>query len=92
MNIQNVPGGKVSILEGHSIGHSKQKIYMYMCPVPYGFRNRAISLCSSKITEILCTVSNTSIYCSSDKSWYSLPSIIHFQKFHRQHQCTLQLV
>jgi hypothetical protein len=26
------------------------------------------------------------------QSWYSLPSIIHFRKFHRQHQCTLQLV
>jgi hypothetical protein len=41
--------------------------------------------------EILRTASNTGIYCSSD-SWYSLPSIIHFRKFHRQHQCTLQLV
>jgi hypothetical protein len=25
-NIQNVPGGKVRILGGNSIGHSKQKI------------------------------------------------------------------
>jgi hypothetical protein len=24
--------------------------------------------------------------------WYSLPSIIQFRKFHRQHQCTLHLV
>jgi len=24
-NIQGVPGGKVNILEGHNIGHSKQK-------------------------------------------------------------------
>jgi hypothetical protein len=44
--IQNVPGGKVNILGGHSIGHSKQKntICMYMCPITNGFRNRAISL------------------------------------------------
>jgi hypothetical protein len=25
LHIQGVPGGKVNILEGHSIGHSKQK-------------------------------------------------------------------
>jgi hypothetical protein len=87
--------------------------------------------------DILHTVSNTSIYCSSDKvgtckisaslanfatlkmeairssemsvntrptqrhipeddillqSWYSLPCIIYFRKFHSQQQCTLQLV
>jgi hypothetical protein len=41
-----------------------------MCPVPKGFRDRAISLYSSKIVdkkEIFCTVSNTGIYCSSDE-------------------------
>jgi hypothetical protein len=31
------PGGKVNILGDHSIGHSKQKLYMYMCPIPKGF-------------------------------------------------------
>jgi len=32
-NIQGVPGGKVNILGGHSIGHSKQKsLYEH---VPY---------------------------------------------------------
>jgi hypothetical protein len=41
--------------------------------------------------EILLIASNTDIYCSSDKSWYSLPSIIHFRKFLCRHQCTLQL-
>jgi len=35
------------------------------------------------------TLSNTGIYCSSD-SWYR--GIINVRKFHRQHQCTLQLV
>jgi hypothetical protein len=42
-----------------------------MCPNPNGFRDRAISLHSSKIVdkeEILCTVSNTGIYCLSDKA------------------------
>jgi hypothetical protein len=42
-NTQGVPGGKVNILGGHSIGHSKQKkIYMNICPIPMGFRDRAI--------------------------------------------------
>jgi hypothetical protein len=41
-----------------------------MCPIPNGFRDRAISLYSSKIVdkkEILRIVPNTGIYCSSDK-------------------------
>jgi hypothetical protein len=29
--IQGVPGGKVSILWGHSIGHSKQKNFIWTC-------------------------------------------------------------
>jgi hypothetical protein len=36
--IQGVPGGKVNILGGRSIGHSKQKLYMCMCSIPNGFR------------------------------------------------------
>jgi hypothetical protein len=46
-----------------------KKVYMYMCSIPNGFRDRAISLYSSKIVkkEILLIVSNTGIYCSSDK-------------------------
>jgi hypothetical protein len=47
-----------------------KKVYMYMCPFLNGFRGRAISLYSSKIVgkkEILQTVSDTGIYCSSDK-------------------------
>jgi hypothetical protein len=68
-DIKNVPGGKVNILGGHTMGHSEQKLYMYMCPIPKGFRDRSMSLYSSKIVmeEILRTVSNTDIYCSSDK-------------------------
>jgi hypothetical protein len=34
-------GGKVNILGGHSIGHSKQKT-LYEHPIPNGFRDRAI--------------------------------------------------
>jgi hypothetical protein len=40
-----------------------------MCLIPNGFRDRAVSLYNSKIVdkkELLRTVSNTSIYCSSD--------------------------
>jgi hypothetical protein len=68
--MQGVQGGRVNILRGHSIGHSKHKVYMYMCPIPIGFRDIAISLYSSKIIdkkEILRTVSNSGIYFSSDK-------------------------
>jgi hypothetical protein len=35
--IQNVPGGKVNTLGGQSIGHLKQKVYMYLCLIPNGF-------------------------------------------------------
>jgi hypothetical protein len=45
--VQSVPGGKVNILGGHSLGHSKQKVYMQMRPILNGFRDRAISLYSS---------------------------------------------
>jgi hypothetical protein len=41
-----------------------------MRPIPNGFRDRVISLYSSKTVdkkEILLTVSKTGIYCSSDK-------------------------
>jgi hypothetical protein len=47
-----------------------KKLYMYMCPIPSGFRDTAVSLYSSKIVdrkEILRTVSNTGIYGSNGK-------------------------
>jgi len=46
-----------------------KKVCTYMCPIPNGFRNRAISLYSCKIVdkETLHTVSNVGIYCSKDK-------------------------
>jgi hypothetical protein len=37
LGIQNVPGGKVNILGGHSICLSKEKVNMYMCPIPKNF-------------------------------------------------------
>jgi hypothetical protein len=43
---------------------------MYMCPIPNSFRERVISLYSSKIVDkeqVLRTVSNAGIYYSSDK-------------------------
>jgi hypothetical protein len=47
-----------------------KNVYMYMCPISSSFRDRVISLYISKVVdekEILRTVSNTDIYCSSDK-------------------------
>jgi hypothetical protein len=47
-----------------------KKVYLYMCRIPNGFRARTISLYSKKIVnkrDILRTVSNAGIYCSSDK-------------------------
>jgi hypothetical protein len=66
----------------------RKKLYMYMCPIPEGFRDRATSLYSSKTAdkkEILRTVSNTLIYCYKLQIWYNLPCITHFRKFHIQH-------
>jgi hypothetical protein len=40
--MQNALGGRVNILEGHSIGHSKQNVHMYMCLIPNSFRDTAI--------------------------------------------------
>jgi hypothetical protein len=54
--IQNVPGGKVNILGSHSIGHSKQKVYMYTCPIPNSFRDRAVSLCRRATRHVLTRV------------------------------------
>jgi hypothetical protein len=68
--IWNVCVGKVIFWEVTVSVILSKKLYMYMCPIPNGFRDTAISLYSSKIVdkkEILHTVSNTGIYCSSDK-------------------------
>jgi hypothetical protein len=51
-----------------------KNMYMYMCPVPNGSRDRATSyvfhcICSQTVDkkQILRTVSSTGIYCSGDK-------------------------
>jgi len=49
-----------------------KNVYMNMCPIPNGFRDRAIWMYKRKIVdkkEIMRvrTVSNTGIYCSSDR-------------------------
>jgi hypothetical protein len=59
--IQCAPGGKVSIQGGHSIGHSKQKNVICTCVL----LRRVSEIVDKK--EILRTVSDTGIYCSSDK-------------------------
>jgi hypothetical protein len=64
------PRRKGHVVGGHSIGHSNQKTYAYMSPIPNGFRDTDISLYSFKIVdkkEILRSVFNTGIYFSSDK-------------------------
>jgi hypothetical protein len=48
-----------------------KNLYIDMYLIPNSFQDRTISLYSSKIVdkeEILRTVSNTDIYCSSDKA------------------------
>ena len=76
MDIQGVPGGNVNILGGHSIGLSKpkKKMYVYMCPIPDCFRDRAISLYGCKIVdkEILFIVSNIDIY------HFQVPKLVQF--------------
>jgi hypothetical protein len=91
--IQSVRGGKVSNMGVVSV-ILKKKVYMYMCHIPNGFRDRVISLYNSKIVYkkdiTQCFWYRYLLF--KWQSWYNLPSIIHFRKFHRQHQCTLQVV
>jgi hypothetical protein len=53
--IQGVPGRKVNILRLHSIGHSKQIVVYYVCPIPNDFRGRAMDViaCISKRQDAL---------------------------------------
>jgi hypothetical protein len=56
--MRGVPGGKVNILVGHSIGHSKQKKVCVLFQTV-----SEVELFLDK-KEILRTFSNRSIYCS----------------------------
>ena len=92
--ILGVPGGKVYILGGQCIGHSKQKT-VWTCVL---FRTL------SEIEAFECTTAKLLIR----KRYYEyvlflipvfivqvtelVQFIINVRKFHRQHQCTLQLV
>jgi hypothetical protein len=50
-HIQNVSGGKVIFWKVMvSVILSKEKVYMYMCPIPSSFRDRAISVYSTLFT------------------------------------------
>jgi hypothetical protein len=67
-----VPGGKVNILGGYSIGHSKQKTLYehvsYSERFPrYSHLNANRKIVDKKEIFRVSTVSNTSIYCSSDR-------------------------
>jgi hypothetical protein len=69
-----------------SVIFKQKSVYVaYMCRIPNGFRERAISLYSCKIfdKEILLIVSNIGIYFSIGKVG---TVYLHFRKFHRQHQ------
>jgi hypothetical protein len=48
---QGVPGGKVNIWEVIVSVILSKILYMHMCPIPNGFRDRAISLYNSKIVD-----------------------------------------
>jgi hypothetical protein len=59
--IQSDPGGKINILGGHTVGHSKQET-AYI----HGFYSER-SLYSSRIVDKKNILHDTGIYCSSDK-------------------------
>jgi len=66
---QYIVVGNVNILGGHSIGHSKQNVYVHMSYWKNSFRDSAISLYSRKIVAklLLRIVCNIGTYCLSDK-------------------------
>jgi len=93
-DIQGVPGGKVNILGGHSIVHSKQK-YLYE-HVSYSERF-PIDLFECTTAKLLIR-KRYHVYALFIISVFIVQVtelvqfIINVRKFHRQHQYTLQLV
>jgi hypothetical protein len=73
--IQGVPGGKVIILGGHINSH------IYVCPIPSGSRDRAISLYCTLFTV---QTSNTTCPHTSCKVhwcwWWKFPKCITLSK------------
>jgi hypothetical protein len=84
---------RVNIL-GHSIGHSKQKKkkHMFTCVLFRTVSEMELFHCTVPQLLILKELLPTGVYRSNDKVGTVYLVIIHFRKFHRQHQCTLQLV
>jgi hypothetical protein len=69
LNMQNVPREKSILWEITVSVILGKKVYTYMCRNPNGLRDRVISQYSSKPVykkDILRTVSNTGVCCSSD--------------------------
>ena len=91
--IQGVPGGNDNILGGHIIGHSKQKVYTYMCLTPNGFKDRPIHrTVADLLIKRYYVLFLISVHIVQWHSWFSLPSTIHFRKFLPQHQWTFMLM
>jgi hypothetical protein len=73
--IQSVPGGKVGILGDHSLS---KKLYIYMCPIPNGFRDRTVSLYSNctpyrratRLTRVCMYVGMNWIQLVWDRIWW----------------------
>jgi hypothetical protein len=63
--MQDVPGGKANILGGHSTGHSKCTCVLFRTDSETGISPNILKIGDNK--EISRTVSDTGIYCSSDK-------------------------
>jgi hypothetical protein len=53
-NIQNVPGGKLSTLEVIISVILSKKLHTYMCAIPNGFRDTAISLYTVQTSNTTC--------------------------------------
>jgi hypothetical protein len=68
--IQSVPEKRSIFWEVIVSAVLSKNVHIYMCSILNGFRDRVILMYSSKIIhkkEILRTVSDAGIYCSSDK-------------------------
>jgi hypothetical protein len=53
LKIQGFQGGKLSILGSLASIIPSKKVYRYMCPIPNGFRDRAISLYTRATRHVL---------------------------------------
>ena len=89
-HIQGVPGGKVNILGGHSIGHSKLKcLYEHVSYSERFPRCTTAKLLKRKryYVYVLFLIPVFIVQVTE-----LVQFVINVRKFHRQHQCTLQPV